>query len=34
MERRSLFKAIAVSGMALAVGMGALAPAHAQDSKK
>lgn len=34
MKRRSLFQALAVSGMALALGMGALAPAHAEEGKK
>ena len=34
MERRSVFKAIAASGMAAALGMGAFAPAHAQDAEK
>jgi len=33
MKRRTVFKAIAVSGMALALGMGALAPAQAQDAE-
>jgi ribose transport system substrate-binding protein len=34
MNRRSVFKAVAASSLALALGMGALAPAHAQDAKK
>ncbi|MFO1208365.1 MAG: ABC transporter substrate-binding protein [Amaricoccus sp.] len=34
MQRRSLIQAIAASGLALAVGVGALAPAHAADGKK
>lgn len=35
MQRRSIFKALAASGLALAVGLGSLvpAPAHAQDKK-
>ncbi len=34
MKRRSLFKSVVAAGMALALGIGMLSPAHAQGSKK